>query len=97
MAYLSPATGAVPLVTMVICPVVVTAVSACFPTAIPVSAICTTHEGAAPHVPLKAMTKPEAGVVPIVQIIDVSVPTHTLPGVPQLVVQVGAVVCAVRI
>ena len=91
--YLSPVDGAVPFVTTVSCPVVVTTVSGCLPTTMPAVAIGATHDGAAAQVPLNTTTKPEAGVVPRFTVINVSVPVTVGEPVPQLVVQVGAVVC----
>ena len=90
---MSPVDGAVPFVTTVNCPVVVTTVRGCFPTTIPATAICATHDGAAAQVPLNTTTKADAGVVPRFTVINVSVPVTVGEPEPQFVVHVGAVVC----
>lgn len=78
--------------TTVIVVVVVTTVSGCLPTTMPVFPITTRHEGAAVHVPLNVTTQPEAGTPdePIVIVMALSDPA-TAGDVPQLLEQVGEV------
>ena len=79
------------------CVVVVAITIGSFPTTMPARAGAPVQAGAEAQVPLKEMTKPEAGdpVPPIVTVIDVSDPA-TEGEVPQFEEQVGAVCCAVR-